>query len=38
LKVPGFSGCLEHIDVIWQRIQSGKKGEEEAPCDIPGFG
>jgi len=38
LRMPEFSGCLEHINVIWQQIQSAKKGEEGAPCDIPEFG
>jgi len=27
--IPGFSGCLEHINVIWQRIQSVKKERKE---------
>jgi len=27
--IPGFSGCLEHINVIWQRILSTKKERKE---------
>jgi len=27
--IPGFSGCLEHINVIWQQIQSAKKERKE---------
>jgi len=31
--IPGFSGCLEHINVIWQLIQSAKNKRKD-----PGFG
>ena len=27
--IPGFPGCLEHINVIWQQIQSAKKERKE---------
>ena len=23
--IPGFSGCLEHVGVIWQQIQAAKR-------------
>lgn len=28
-SLPGFPGCLEHINVIWQQIQSAKKERKE---------
>jgi len=27
--IPGFPGCLEHINVIWQQTQSAKKERKE---------
>ena len=27
--IPGFSGCLEHVSVIWQQIQSAKREKRD---------